>query len=128
LKLQKKVDAFYIAHFVSLRDSDGRYIPTDEVVKWHISNITVPEIVACPDFVERGLLCSASDSGFNQGYDAVRIAHDILVHGLAPATYAPLTPSTCRPLIVNRKRAEMLGITLTDGMGIDRIVETSVLD
>ncbi len=127
LELQKKADAFFLAHFATLRDKAGNYVSTDEVVKWYMTNITIPETVGPGFGVEQGFLCVALDSGYNQGYEAVHIGFDILVHGFSPATYKPRTPER-GPRIVNRKRAEILGIRLNDDMGIEQIIETSVLD
>ncbi len=127
LELQEKADAFFLSHFSSLRDKAGKNVSTDEVVKWYMTNITIPETVGPGFSIEKGFLCAVLDSGYNQAYLAAHIAFDVLVDGLDPATYKPRTPER-GPKIANRKRAEILGIMLTDEMGIDRIYETSVLD
>jgi ABC-type uncharacterized transport system substrate-binding protein len=78
-------------------------------------------------FVEQGILCTADDSGYKQGFEAVVIAHDILRKGANPATYPPRAPKR-GALIVNKQRAKMLGITLNANMGIEEIIdEASVL-
>ncbi len=127
LELQNKVDAFYLAQFATLRDKDGNYVSNDDVLKWYMTHITIPETTGAAPSVENGLLCVALDSGKKQGHEAALIVHEILNNNLDPATYKPRRPER-GPLIVNRKRAEMLGITLTDEMGIEQIVETSLLD
>ena len=78
-------------------------------------------------FVSKGLLCGAFDSGYNQGYEAIRIANDILEHKHMPATYIPRAPKR-GPLMVNRQRAKMLGLELTESMGIEQVFETSILE
>jgi len=127
LELQNKTDAFFLSHFASFQDKAGNNVSTGEVIKWYMANITIPETVGPGFSIEKGFLCVVLDSGYNQGYEAAHVAFDILVNGLAPATYKPLTPER-GPQIANRKRAEILGIILTDEMGIERIYETSLLD
>ncbi len=127
LMLQEKVDAFFIASSNGLKNKQGRVVSNEEAAKWYLQNITIPEATGFRYRVEPGWLCAADDSGYNQGYEAVSIAHDILAKGLQPKFYPPRTPKR-GALMVNKKRAKMLGITLTDEMGIEQIIETSVLD
>ncbi len=122
LELQKKADSFFVAQYSGLKDAAGNYVPAEEVAKWYITHITIPEAVEFHQFIKQGMLCAADDSGYNQGYDAVVIAHDILAKGKNPATYPPRTPKR-GALMVNRQRAKMLGITLTKDMGIEEYIE-----
>ncbi len=122
LELQKKVDAFFITQYNAIKDKDGNYLPNTEIAKWYITHINIPEAAPAGYFVKAGLLCSANDAGFNQGHDAVVIGHDILENRADPATYPARSPKR-GPLIVNRQRAEMLDITLTDDMGIEQYIE-----
>jgi ABC-type uncharacterized transport system substrate-binding protein len=71
------------------------------------------------------MLCSADDSGFNQGYEAAVIAHDILAHGKDPGSYPVRTPGR-GALMVNRQRAETLGIVLTKNMAIEKIIDRAL--
>lgn len=121
LELQKKVDAFYVVQYAGLKDRKGKYIPTTEVAEWYTSNISKPE-AAMHTFVDEGLLCAAADSGYNQGHEAALIADDILSKGADPAAYPPRTPGR-GPLMVNRKRAEVLGIKLSDKLGIEKYID-----
>ena len=122
MDLQKKVDAFFVAQYTGLKDEKGNHISAEKVAQWYITHINIPEVTVAGHFVKTGLLCAADDSGFNQGYEAVVIGHDILENGADPATYPPRAPKR-GALMVNRQRAEMLGLTLTDSMGIEEYIE-----
>lgn len=122
LELQDKVDAFFLAQYSGLKDRTGKSISTEEVTAWYVRNIKIPEAAALGQFVKQGILCAADDSGYNQSYEAVMIARDILDGGADPAVYPPRSPKR-GPLVVNKRRAKMLGITLTEGMGIEEYVE-----
>jgi ABC-type uncharacterized transport system substrate-binding protein len=121
LELQKKVDAFFVAHYAGLKDRAGNYVPPEEAAKWYTDHITIPEAVEFRGLVEQGMLCGADDSGYSQGFEAVEIAHDILTKGADPATYPPRAPK-CGALLVNTKRAAALGIGLTPDMGIEEYI------
>lgn len=120
LELQKKVDAFYIPQYSGLKDKDGNSVSNKEIAKWYLTNIKIPE-ASKAQFVREGLLCCADDAGFNQGYEAVVIANDILANGKDPSTYPPHTPKRGN-LMVNTERAKMLGITLSKEMGIEEYI------
>ncbi len=122
LKLQKHVDAFYVAQFSSLKDERGNPVPLSEVMRWYLSYINIPEATGFRRFVSDGLLCASDDSFFNQGAAAASIVHDILQKGMAPSTYAVRAPVSGRT-VVNRKRARMLGITLTAGLMVDEYID-----
>ncbi len=122
LKLQKEVDAFFIASSSGLKDSNGNPVSNEDTAKWYITNITIPEAVGFKYRVEYGWLCTADDSGYNQGFETIVIAHDIFANGASPEIYPPRVPKR-GPLMVNRQRAKMLGITLTDDMGIETYIE-----
>ncbi len=120
LELQKKVDAFYVVHYVGLKDKAGNAVSSAEVARWYTSHIRIPE-ASRGHYVREGMLCAADDSGYKQAYEAVAIAHDILSAGASPATYPTRTPSR-GALMVNRDRARALGITLTAEMGIEEYI------
>lgn len=120
LELRGKVDAFFLAHFSGLKDEKGNSVAFEEVVGWYLKNIMIPEVVT-GSYVKNGFLCAAYDSGNKQGFEAVLIAHDILANGADPAVYPPRTPGR-GPLTVNLKRAEMLGITISDDMGVEKLI------
>ena len=109
LELQKSVDAFFIAQYSSLRDKNGKYVPTEKVTEWYLNHIKIPEAAVQGQFVKQGMLCSADDSGYNQGFEAAVMAHDILANGVNPAHYSPRAPKR-GPLMVNRQRLKCLGL------------------
>ena len=122
LEIQKSVDAFFLAQYSGLKDEAGNYVPTEKLAEWYTTHIKIPEAAGFEFFIEEGMLCGADDSHYNQGYEAVVIAHDILANGADPAVYPPYAPKR-GGLMVNKKRAEMLGIKLTEDMGIEEYLE-----
>ncbi|MCB2184165.1 MAG: hypothetical protein KQH63_19240 [Desulfobulbaceae bacterium] len=121
LEYQSKVDAFFVAPYTALIDRNGKHVPSEEVTRWYTANITIPEATR-GTYVYQGLFCAVFESGYNQGYEAVRIGHDILSKGSRPASYPAYSPKR-GPRTVNRKRAEMLGIPLSDDMGIEFFID-----
>jgi ABC-type uncharacterized transport system substrate-binding protein len=124
-ELQTRVDAFLIAQYSGLKDAAGKYVPPEEVAKWYADHISIPEAADIRSFVEQGMLCGADDSGYNQAFEAVEIAHDILSKGAHPATYPTHAPKR-GALMVNTKRAKALGITLMPNMGIEEFIDGEV--
>jgi ABC-type uncharacterized transport system substrate-binding protein len=124
LELQGKVDAFLLVHYSGLKDLNGNVVPPEEVARWYISNVKIPEAVGFRHFVSHGMLCGVDDSGYNQGFQAVVIAHDILEKGAKPATYPPVTPGH-GAAIVNVQRARMLGIDIPGNVRIDERIENA---
>ncbi len=123
LELQKRVDAFFVAQYSSLLDKTGKYVTAYDVAAWYLAHVKIPETAEQGQFVKQGMLCGADDSGYNQGYEAVMVAADLLSKGANPATYPVRVPKR-GALMVNRERANMLGITLTPEMGIEQYIES----
>ena len=126
LELQERADAFFLPTYASLKDESGNNVPGEVVARWHLTHVHRPEATGIGAFVQHGLLCAADDSGYNQGLEAVRMAHDILARGKNPATYPPRAPKR-GALIVNRQRARMLGIDIPDGVAEEIVEEASAL-
>lgn len=122
LELQERVDAFYVAQYSALKDAEGRHVPAEVVAEWYLAHIRIPEATNMAQFIRQGILCGANDSGYNQGFEAVAIAHDLLAQGLKPSEYPTRAPSRGK-LMVNTRRAAMLGVALTPGMGIEESVD-----
>lgn len=121
LELQKRVDSFYVAQYSTLKDDMGAPVPGNEVARWYLKNIRVPEATQ-GQFVKQGLLCAADDSGYKQAYEAVSMAQDILIRHAKPATYPTRAPSR-GALMVNGERIKALGLTLTPAMGIEEFIK-----
>ena len=93
LELWESVDAFFIAQYSGLKDKNGRYVSTEEVSEWYLTHISVPpEAAVQGQFVKQGMLCSADDSGYKQGYEAAVMAHDFLANDVNPAHYTSRAP------------------------------------
>ena len=74
-----------------------------------------------------GVLCAVDDSGYKQGYEAVRIAHRILAKGEMPGNISAYAPPP-GGFVVNLERAEMLGLRqrIEGNPLIDETVEQSL--
>ncbi|MGD8264301.1 MAG: ABC transporter substrate binding protein [Desulfobacterales bacterium] len=126
LELIPKVDAFFILNHDTFMDDQGNHVDMLEAGKWYLENVKKPEVAPEPQFIREGMLATASDSGYNQSYKAFEMAYDILEQGLNPSRMRTVIPPK-GPLMVNRIRANTLGISLEDKMDtIDEIVENSV--
>ncbi|MBF0340068.1 MAG: hypothetical protein HQL95_03790 [Magnetococcales bacterium] len=109
LAMARQADAIYLTNHNTIKDRTGQ--PVDQLVlgAWYLQHVKKPDIGDEKQFVEEGVLSVADDSGFKQGYEAVRMAHRILEQGENPAAMPPVAPSRGE-LIVNRERARMLGL------------------
>ncbi len=126
LKLAQEVDAFFVLNHDTCMNDQGYHVDMLTVGKWYLENIKKPEASHEGQFVREGMLLTANDSGFNQSYRAFEMAYDILEQGLNPSRIRTITPSR-GPLMVNRRRAEMLGISLADKASIiEEIVEEAI--
>ena len=126
LKLAQRVDAFFVLNHDTMRDIHGSHVDMLTVGRWYLNNIQKPEASHEDQFVREGMLLTANDSGFNQAYTAFEMAYDILEQGFNPGLMRTKTPPR-GPLMVNRRRAEMLGIDLEDKLDyIDEIVDEAL--
>lgn len=126
LELTKKVDAFFVLNHDTLKDDQGNYVDMMKVGKWYLEHIDRPEASHEGQFVREGMLSTANDSGYLQGYEAFEMATAILERGYRPARMRPRTPQR-GPLMVNRVRAKMLGISLDGNMNsIEEVVEEAL--
>ncbi|MFA5779795.1 MAG: ABC transporter substrate binding protein [Elusimicrobiota bacterium] len=122
LELQKKVDAFFTVNHSTIKDVSGNPVDEFEIGAWYLRNIKKPECTHQKSFVVEGMLCAADDSGFKQGYAAVKSMYEVLEKGKDPATL-PCRAIERGPLVVNRQRAQMLGIKLTEKPGIEEYID-----
>ncbi len=109
LELDKKVDAFFIVNHNTLKDAAGKAVDPMRVGSWFLNTIRKPSVAHERQFVTEGFLCAVDDSGFKQGFEAVRIADRILAKGEKPEAISVYAPSRGK-FLVNRVRAEMLGL------------------
>jgi ABC-type uncharacterized transport system substrate-binding protein len=125
LELAKRADALFVLNHDTLRDRAGNHIDVLAAGRWYLTNIKIPEASHEDQFVTEGMLLTANDSGYNQGFLAFQMAYGILEQGLNPARMAVRTPER-GPYMVNRQRAKSLGISLEPAMYlIDEVIDTS---
>ena len=126
LEIAGRVDAFFVLNHDTLRDRQRQHVDMLEVGRWYLEHIPIPEASNEDQFVHEGMLLTANDSGYNQGYAAFEMAQLILDKGVSPARMAVRTPDR-GPYLVNRNRAQQLNIDLEDSMYlIDEIVTESL--
>jgi len=126
LALARKVDVLFVLNHDTLRDRRGRHVDMLTAGRWYLNNIKIPEASHEDQFVLEGMLLTANDSGYNQGFVAFEMAYSILEQGLNPARMAVRTPER-GPYLVNRNRARALGIRLDESMYlIDEIIDKSL--
>lgn len=126
LELSQQVDAFFVLNHDTLKDDQGNPVDMLVVGKWYLEHIKKPETSHEDQFVREGMLCTANDSGYNQGYEAFLMVIDILEKEVKPSQMRPRTPLR-GPLMINRQRANRLGISLDDKKDVvEEIVEESL--
>jgi ABC-type uncharacterized transport system substrate-binding protein len=125
LRLQDRVDAFFVMNHNSLKDENGRAVDQLEIGHWYLRHIRIPECAHEKQFAEEGMLCVCDDSGYNQGYEAMKLAYRILKKGQSPGQIEVKAPGR-GPFLVNRARARGLGLVLTADMGVEEIIETAL--
>lgn len=123
--LESQVDAFFIVNHNSIRDAEGNVLDQMVIGAWYLQNIDKPECAHEKQFAQEGILSVCDDSGYNQGYEAVRLVHRILQKGESPADIEVTAPPR-GPFIINRQRADMLGIVITEDMGAEHYVDTAL--
>ncbi len=120
LALAEHVDAFFVLNHNTLKNEDGSPADQLQVGAWYLKNVRKPDVSHEKQFVVEGVLCAVDDSGYKQGYEAVRIAHRILEGGEEPANIAAYAPEP-GGFVVNLERARMLGLG-------QRLAETTLVD
>ncbi|MEI6422034.1 MAG: ABC transporter substrate binding protein [Lentisphaerota bacterium] len=124
LDLQGKVDAFFIVNHNTLKDNKGDSVDSFMAGAWYLANIKKPEAVPEGQFVKEGMLVTVDDSGYKQAYEAGRMADMILHQKKSPAEIAVIAP-TRGAIMVNRQRAAMLGLDVSNKDFIEEFVEKS---
>lgn len=125
LVLQEQVDAFLISTFHTFKDRQGNAILPQDAARWYLKNINIPESVTTRSFVDHGFLACIDDSAFKQGYEAAKIARQILLDGRDAGDISPYAPEH-GGFFVNRWRAGKLG--LLDNIEANRSIITGLVD
>lgn len=125
IELEKKVDAFFIVNHNSIKDKNNKSIDQLEIGSWYLRNISKPECAHEKQFAQEGMLCVCDDSGYNQGYEAMKLGYRILKQSEHPGDIAVKAPPR-GPFIINLERARMLGIAITEKTGADIYIEKSL--
>lgn len=125
LRLQKEVDAFFVLNHNTLKDDLGNPVDQLKIGAWYLRNIRKPDCGHEKQFAIEGLLLVMDDSGFKQGYEAAKLAYQILEQGKNPADIPVRAPER-GPVIVNRQRADMLGIDLSGKTFIEAFIDTAL--
>ncbi len=109
LEFAKKSDSFFVLNHNTLKDENGMPVDQLDAGAWYLKNISKPDVGHEKQFVEEGVLLVVDDSGFKQGYEAVKVAHQILEKVRKVSEIPPYAPGR-GAVIVNRQRAKMLGL------------------
>lgn len=126
LRLAGVVDAFFVLNHDTMVDERGDHVDMMTVGRWYLETIRLPEASHEDQFVLEGMLLTANDSGYNQSFSAFEMAYDILEMGLNPGRMRTRTPPR-GPHLVNRQRAQALGISIEDkSFLIDEVIERSL--
>ncbi len=124
-ELAKRVDGFFVLNHHTLKDAAGRSVDPLEIAAWYLRNILKPGCSQERQFAVEGILATADDSGFRQGYEATYMAHAILALNMSAAEI-PVRAPRRGALIVNRARARMLGIEVDASMGVEEYIDTAL--
>jgi putative ABC transport system substrate-binding protein len=125
IRLKDNVDAFFVTNHNSLKDENGRAADQLEIGAWYLRHIRIPECADEKQFAQEGMLCTCDDSGYNQGYEAMKLVCRILQKGERPQEIEVKAPLR-GPFIVNRERAQVFGIVITQEMGVEETIEKSL--
>lgn len=125
LRIADQVDAFVVFNHNTLKDESGRSVDQLEAGAWYLKNIKKPECSDEKQFVLEGMLLVVDDSGFKQGYEAVKYAYEILKNHKPPSSLK--VQSLGRgAVMVNRNRAAQLNIALENIGFVEEIIDKSL--
>jgi len=110
-KYQTSVDAIAVNLYQTIREKPGSMsLPQKVVMNWTMANNKLPTVGFFPDAFDDGILCGVAESGEEQGYQAAKIAAQIL-KGKKVADFPILAPIKGL-VIINLKTAEKLGLEI----------------
>lgn len=125
LRLQKEVDAFFVLNHNTIKDDLGNPVDQLKIGAWYLRNIKKPDCAHEKQFAREGILLVVDDSGFKQGYEAVKTAYQILIKRKNPANIPVHAPER-GPVIVNRQRANMLGVDISGKAFIEEFFDNAL--
>lgn len=107
-----QADAVALIGIFNFKDSAGKNVPYQDVLKWTAENSTLPDIGFWVDRVHYGTLAAVTVSEREQGLAAGRMARGILVDGRSPSSFA-MVPTVKGLPVISLARANKLGLKLT---------------
>jgi len=120
---QDKTDALLFGMYHTLRDDSGNTADPEKVMRWTVSNSSLPEVGLTEWVMRHGGLMGVVVSGYQHGYQAGKMATEILTKKKRPSDI-PLRAPEKGKIVVNSARFRNLGIpiprTLTRGVKIYR--------
>lgn len=125
LRLQKEVDAFFVLNHNTIKDDLGNPVAQLKLGAWYLRNIKKPDCRHEKQFAKEGILLVVDDSGFKQGYEAVKTAYQILEKG-KNTDNTPVRAPERGPVIVNRQRANMLGVDISGKAFIEEFIDSAL--
>ena len=125
LRLSPKVDAFYILNINTLKDKQEAVLDPLALTAWYLSHVKKPECVWEKQFVQQGYLFTADNSAYTQGYEVARMADMVIHQKKNPADISCEIPPRGK-IMVNRQRAQALGIDLKDKAFIEAYEDKSL--
>jgi ABC-type uncharacterized transport system substrate-binding protein len=114
-ELQSSADALALLGIFTYKDAAGNNVPYTEVLRWTAENSQLPDFSFWKDRISYGTLCTVTVSGYEQGFEAGKIAKGILVEGKSASDYA-IQPTVKGEPVVSLARANRLGIKIRTGI------------
>jgi ABC-type uncharacterized transport system substrate-binding protein len=104
-------DGIALVGIFNFKDSAGKNVPYQEVLRWTAENSTLPDLGFWIDRVHFGTLAAVTVSEREQGLAAGKLARAILRDGKAPHAL-PMLPTSKGLPVISLARAKKLGITV----------------
>ncbi|BAH75978.1 ABC transporter substrate-binding protein [Solidesulfovibrio magneticus] len=107
-----RVDVLALGLYHSLKDENtNKVVPPELVSDWNNSNVTKPTLGFTDFSKDHGHLAGVLESGHEQGFLAGKLAYQVLVDKIAPASL-PIQLNQRGIVFLNLKTAARLGINL----------------
>lgn len=110
-RLQTQVDAIALLGIFAYKDDKGACVPYTKVLRWTAENSRLPDFSFWADRISYGTLCTVTVSGYEQGWEAGRLANRILEEKTPPGRLT-MKPSKKGEPVVSLARAKKLGIQI----------------